>query len=63
MLQAMLVRVSSSLRQRVRTLFHRTDALDTEAADRRERWNQVMTRPKNPPGAPAGTSTSSSPRR
>ena len=43
----------SSFRQRALTLFHRTDPVSSDAAERRERWNQTIaehkkltTRPK-----------------
>jgi hypothetical protein len=32
----------SFFRQRALALFHRSDALEAEAAERRERWNQVI---------------------
>jgi hypothetical protein len=42
MLVAMVTSVSA-LRQRVRAIFHRSDKLKAESAERRERWNQVIT--------------------
>jgi len=41
MLQALLSRVSL-FRQRAVALFHRTDQLKADSAERRERWNQVI---------------------
>jgi hypothetical protein len=41
MLKALLSRVSF-LRQRALALFHRTDQLKADSAERRERWNQVI---------------------
>ena len=41
MIQALFSRVSL-FRQRARALFHRTDQLKADSAERRERWNQVI---------------------
>ena len=41
MMQALFSRVSL-LRERARALFHRTDQLKADSAERRERWNQVI---------------------
>ena len=41
MLQALFSRVSF-LRQRAVALFHPTDQLKADSAERRERWNQVI---------------------
>jgi hypothetical protein len=41
MLQALFSRVSF-FRQRAVALFHRTDQLKADSAERRERWNQVI---------------------
>ena len=41
MLQALFSR-ASLLRQRAVALFHRTDQLKADSAERRERWNQVI---------------------
>ena len=41
MLQALFSRVSL-FRQRAVALFHRTDQLKADSADRRKRWNQVI---------------------
>jgi hypothetical protein len=49
MLQALFSRVSF-FRQRAVALFHRTDQLKADSAERRERWNQVIA---EHPGAPA----------
>ena len=42
----------SSVRQRAATLFHRTDHLETDSAERRRLWNQVIgehQKPLEPP--------------
>jgi hypothetical protein len=36
----------SALRERVRAIFHRSDQRKAESADRRERWNQVISEHK-----------------
>jgi hypothetical protein len=41
MLQALFSRVSL-FRRRAVALFHRTDQLKADSAERRERWNQVI---------------------
>ena len=66
MLVAMVTSVSA-LRQRVRAIFHRSDKLKADSAERRERWNQVIsehqraTKPEPaataPPANGAATST------
>jgi hypothetical protein len=45
MLQAVFSRVSF-FRQRAVALFHRADQLKADSAERRERWNQVITEHK-----------------
>ena len=67
MLVAMVTSVSA-LRQRVRAIFHRSDKLKAESAERRERWNQVITehqRASKPESAaiapPAGGAATPSP--
>jgi DNA-binding LacI/PurR family transcriptional regulator len=49
----------SSLRHRALALFHRTDQRKADAAERRERWNQVIAEHKKPQDRPQDTSTSS----
>jgi len=46
MLQALFSRVSL-FRQRAVALFHRTDQLKADSAERRERWNQVIAEHKD----------------
>jgi hypothetical protein len=58
MLQAMLSRVSC-FRQRAFGLFRRTDQLNADSAERRERWNQVIAEHKKPLDREQTTSTSS----
>jgi hypothetical protein len=58
MMQALFSHVSS-FRQRAVALFHRTDQLKTDSAERRERWNQVIAEHKKPLDQPKDTSTSS----
>jgi hypothetical protein len=41
MIRTLFSRVSF-FRQRAQALFHRSDALEAESAERRERWNQVI---------------------
>ena len=45
----------SSARQRVVALFHRTDQLKSQSAERKQRWNQVIAEYQKPlgPGKPA----------
>jgi hypothetical protein len=43
-----LVCYVTTLRQRALALFHRTAPLNSEAADRRERWNQAIAEHKKP---------------
>jgi hypothetical protein len=50
----------SFLRQRVSALLHRNDRLKADAAERRERWNQVVAEHRKPLDEHPGTSTSSS---
>lgn len=38
----------SSFRQRVVARFHRTDQVQTDAAERRERWNQAIAEHQKP---------------
>ena len=38
----------SSFRQRALGLFHRTDHLKDDSAERRERWNQVIAEHQKP---------------
>jgi hypothetical protein len=45
MLIAMVTSVSA-LRERVRAIFHRSDTRKAESAERRERWNQVISEHK-----------------
>ena len=45
MLQALFSRVSL-FRRRAAALFHRTDQLKVDSAERRERWNQVISEHK-----------------
>jgi hypothetical protein len=40
----------ASFRQRVVARFHRTDQLQTDAAERRERWNQAIAEHQKPLG-------------
>ena len=47
MLQALFSRVSF-FRQRAVALFHRTDQLKADSAERRERWNQVIAEHQKP---------------
>jgi hypothetical protein len=49
----------SSFRQRALALFHRTDQLKADSAERRERWNQVIAEHQKPLDRPKDTSTSS----
>jgi hypothetical protein len=49
----------SSFRQRASVLFHRTEHLDADSDERRERWNQVIAEHQTPLGRQAATSTSS----
>ena len=56
MLQALFSRVSL-FRQRAVALFHRTDQLKTDSAERRERWNQVIAEHKKPLERPPATAT------
>jgi hypothetical protein len=49
----------SSFRQRALALFHRTDRLKADSAERRDRWNQVIAEHQKPLDRPKGTSTSS----
>src|SRR2546425_12972808 len=56
MIQGLFSRVSF-FRQRAVALFHRTDQLKADSAERRERWNQVIAEHKM--DQEKGTSTSS----
>ena len=38
----------SSLRQRTLALFHRTDPVNSDAVERRERWNQTIAEHRKP---------------
>jgi hypothetical protein len=42
----------SSFRQRAVALFHRTDQLRSDSAERRERWNQVIAEHQKPLESP-----------
>jgi hypothetical protein len=57
MIRALFSQVSR-FHQRTLARFHRTDQLKADAAERRERWNQVIAGHK-PPDPQQGTSTSS----
>jgi hypothetical protein len=46
----------SSFRQRALALFHRTDRLEADSAERRERWNQVIAEHQKPLDRPKDTS-------
>jgi len=56
MMQALISRVST-LRQRALAIFHRSDALKAESAERRAKWNAAISehkqgqQPKVTPGA------------
>jgi hypothetical protein len=58
MIHALLSHLSS-FRHRALALFHPTDRLGAEAAERRERWNQVIAERQKPQDRPQDTSTSS----
>ena len=49
MIQALFSRVSF-FRQRAVALFHRTDQLKADSAERRERWNEVIAEHQKPLG-------------
>jgi hypothetical protein len=57
MMQALLSRMSLC-RQRASALLHRPDQLAADAADRRERWKQVIAEHQKPLGQKQGTPTS-----
>src|SRR5438067_1995154 len=59
MLKALLSRVSF-FRQRALTLSHRNDQLKADAAERRERWNEVIAEHQKPLGPQPAASTPSS---
>jgi hypothetical protein len=59
MIQALLSRVSF-FGQRALALFHRTDQLNADDAERRERWKQLIANHQKPPGQNKDTSTSPS---
>jgi hypothetical protein len=40
----------ASFRERALALFHRTDPLKSQSAERKERWNQVIAEYQKPPG-------------
>ena len=58
MLKALLSRVSF-FRQRALTLSHGNDQLKTDAAERRDRWNEVMAEHQKPLGPQPAASTPS----
>jgi hypothetical protein len=58
MIRALFSQVSR-FHQRTLARFHRTDQLKADAAERSERWNQVIAGHQKPPGHQERTSTSS----
>ena len=58
MIRALFSQVSR-FHQRTLARFHRTDQLKADAAERRERWNQVMAEHQKPPERQQRTSASS----